>query len=169
MKQARRTRAGEGTSVLPATRRMTVIAQDPSIKRSDGGGILMARINVPAEDLDAGPIGYRVQVVDYDTSTGKYHGAHQLPASDKDEPRTWSSGHPSVVDDVRFRAQNTYALMMMTLARFEFALGRRVGWSFGVHQLKVAPNGMMDANAFYSRSIEGLVFGYFPSRGKGNV
>jgi hypothetical protein len=54
---------------------------------------------------------------------------------------------------------------MKTLARFEFALGRRVGWSFRVHQLKVAPNGMMDANAFYSRRDEGLVFGYFPGRG----
>jgi hypothetical protein len=66
------------------------------------------------------------------------------------------------VDDYRFHAQNVYALVMKTLAQFEFALGRRVGWSFDVHQLKIAPHGMMDANAFYSRDDEGLIFCYFP-------
>jgi hypothetical protein len=146
---------------------MTVVAQDPSITAD--GRILMAEIEVPAEDLIPGPIGYRVQVVDYDSSSGKYHGAHDLPQSTELEPGPWREGNASIVDDVRFRAQNTYALVMKTLARFEFALGRRVGWAFGGHQLKVAPNGFMDANAFYSRDIEGLAFGYFPGRGKKNV
>jgi hypothetical protein len=142
---------------------MSVIAQDPSIRRSNGR-ILMAQLDVPAEDLSPGPIGYRVHVVDYDTSTGRYHGSHRLPESFGDEPRAWRDGRPSIVRDRRFHAQNVYALVMKTLARFEFALGRRVGWSFGVHQLKLAPNGMLDANAFYSREDEGLVFGYFPDR-----
>jgi hypothetical protein len=161
-------RKGEGTSVLPATRRISVIAQDPSITRPDGR-ILMAQIEVPAEDLVAGPIGYRVQVVDYDTSTGRYHGAHELPLSVDDEPDAWRQGESSIVGNRRFHAQNVYALMMKTLARFEFALGRRIGWSFGGHQLKVAPNGVMDANAFYSRNVEGLVFGYFPGRGQKTI
>lgn len=154
----------EGTTPLPATRRMTVIAQDPSVRRADGR-ILMAAIDVPAEDLMPGPIGYRVQLVDYDASTGRYRGAHALPASVGDEPKAWAEGQPSIVGDFRFHAQNAYALVMKTLARFEFALGRRVGWSFRVHQIKVAPNGLMDANAFYSRRDEGMVFGYFPGRG----
>ena len=50
---------------------------------------------------------------------------------------------------------------MKTLARFEFALGRRVGWSFDSHQLNVAPHAMFDANAFYSAEDQGLMFGYF--------
>lgn len=154
---------GEGTTPLPATRRMSVIAQDPSVQRADGR-ILMASIDVPAEDLLPGPIGYRVQVVDYDSSTGRYRGAHQLPPSATQEPKAWAEGRPQIVEDFRFHAQNVYALVMKTLARFEFALGRRVGWSFKVHQLKVAPSGLMDANAFYSRADEGLVFGYFPGR-----
>lgn len=41
--------------------------------------------------------------------------------------------------------------------------------SFGVHQLKVAPHGVMDVNAFYSRKEEGLVLGYFPGRRASNV
>ena len=164
MDQAKR-RSGEGTTQLPATRQMTVVAQDPSISRADGN-ILMAQIDIPAEELMPGPIGYRVQVVDYDASTGNYRGAHDL---EKDEPEGWRNGDPSIVGNFRFHAQNVYALVMKTLARFEFALGRRIGWSFGVHQLKVAPNGLVDANAFYSREVEGLVFGYFPGRSKKNI
>lgn len=164
MGEPRNSRQGDGITSLPATRRMTVVAQDPSVRRPDGR-ILMATIDVPAEDLMPGPIGYRVQAVDYDASAGRYHGAHSLPALGDKEPKAWAEGHPRIVGDFRFHAQNTYALVMKTLARFEFALGRRVGWSFKVHQLKVAPNGLMDANAFYSRSDEGLVFGYFPGRG----
>ncbi len=147
---------------------MTVIAQDPGVRRADGS-ILMAAIEVPAEDLVAGPIGYRVQVVDYDASSADYHGAHALPASYAAEPKAWSKGADKIVDDYRFHAQNAYALVMKTLARFEFALGRRIGWSFGVHQLKVAPHGVMDANAFYSREGEGLVLGYFPGPDGRNV
>lgn len=71
-------------------------------------------------------------------------------------------GKASIVDDFAFHAQNVYALVMKTLSRFEFALGRKVGWSFETHQLKVAPHGMLDANAFYTDADEGLVFGYFP-------
>ena len=141
------------------TRKMTVIAQDPGITR--GKIILMAQIDVPAEELAAGPMGYRVQVVDYDSARQVFNGAHELP--DK-EPPSWQSGDPRILKDLRFHAQNVYALVMKTLARFEFALGRRIPWSprsFRSHQLKVAPHGMADANAFYSPEVEGIVFGYF--------
>lgn len=146
---------------LPATRRMSVVAQDPSFVRPDGR-ILMTQLDVPAEELSPGPIGYRVQVVDYDASSGSYHGAHVLPERAEDEPKAWREGRPAIVGDRSFHAQNVYALVMKTLARFEFALGRRVGWSFKVHQLKLAPHGVLDANAFYSQRDEGVVFGYFP-------
>jgi hypothetical protein len=163
--QQRKPESGVRWSPLPATRQMTVIARDPSV-RAQGrkGSILMARISVPAEDLIPGPIGYRLQVVDYDSTTRRFNGAHDLPQALAAEPRAWFAGHPSIVWDYRFHAQNVYALVMKTLARFEFALGRRVGWSFATHQLKVAPHGMLDANAFYSPQMEGLVFGYFPGK-----
>jgi hypothetical protein len=138
---------------------MTVIAQDPSVQRD--GRIVTAKVTVPAEDLRSGPMGYRVQVVDYDATHRTYHGAHELPGEYEAEPPSWQQGKPSMTRSARFRAQNVYALVMKTLARFEFALGRRVQWSFNTHQLKVAPQGMADANAFYSPEAEGLVFGYF--------
>src|SRR5262245_52998453 len=156
---------GAAVAPLPAQRQMTVVAQDPSVRDRDRkSAILMATIAIPAEDLIGGPTGYRVQVVDYDASTRRFHGAHDLPTGIHAEPARWQAGDPRIVEDYRFHAQNVYALIMKTLARFEFALGRRVGWSFGTHQLKVAPHGMLDANAFYSPDQEGLVFGYFPGR-----
>jgi hypothetical protein len=144
---------------LAPAREMTVIAQDPGVRR--GSKIVMATINVPAEELAAGPMGYRVQIVDYDATRRIFHGQHDLPTSMRDEPRAWREGNPKIERDFRFHAQNTYALVMKTLARFEFALGRRIQWSFRTHQLKVAPHGMADPNAFYSPESEGLVFGYF--------
>jgi len=151
----------------PLTREMSVIAQDPSVRAN--GRILMAKISIPAEDLIAGPIGYRLHVVDYDSSSRAFHGAHDLPGEAIKEPATWQRGDPRIVKDYRFHAQNVYALIMKTLARFEFALGRRIGWSFGRHQLKVAPHGMLDANAFYTPQEEGLVFGYFPGQSGATV
>jgi hypothetical protein len=141
------------------TRKMTIIAQDPAVRRDNK--IVMATIDVPAEDLRMGPMGYRVQVVDYDATRRVFHGSHDLPRSVDKEPKSWREGQPSIQRDFRFHAQNAYALVMKTLARFEFALGRRIPWSFKTHQLKVAPHGMADANAFYSPEVEGLVFGYF--------
>jgi len=66
------------------------------------------------------------------------------------------------LNDPHFHAQNVYAIVMRILARFEFALGRRVSWGFDGHQLKVAPHAFAEANAFYSESDEALMFGYFP-------
>lgn len=144
------------------TRRMTVIAQDPAVRRD--GMIVMATIDVPAEDLRVGPMGYRVQVADYDATRRLFHGSHSLPASINQEPQAWQDGDPSIQRDFRFHAQNAYAVVMKTLARFEAALGRRIPWSFKTHQLKVAPHGVADANAFYSPQVEGLVFGYLAGR-----
>jgi hypothetical protein len=150
----------------PPVRNFSVVAQDPSV-RDEHGNILMATISIPAEDLGSGPIGYRVHVVDYDATIRRYYGSHALPLEHGKEPEGWQRGNvESILGDFRFHAQNVYAIVMKTLARFEFALGRRLGWSFGTHQLKVAPHGMVDANAFYSPQQEGLVFGYFQGTSK---
>ena len=50
---------------------------------------------------------------------------------------------------------------MRTLARFEFALGRRVAWGCDGHQIHVAPHAFAEPNAFYSREHRGIFFGYF--------
>ena len=50
------------------TRMVTILAQDPSVRRRDGLP-LTADVPVPWEDLEPGPVGHRVQVVDYDATT----------------------------------------------------------------------------------------------------
>lgn len=145
-------------------RLLKIVAQDPSIKDKDGK-ILTADVEVPAEDFAPGPSGYRVQVIDYDSSTGTHYMPLVYPPlkngvyRDPFKIRTDSD----ILEDPNFHAQNVYAIIMRTLARFEFALGRRIGWGFDGHQINVAPHAFADANAFYSDRDRALMFGYFRS------
>lgn len=148
------------------TRKLTILAQDPSVRVD--GKILRAEVEVPAEELAPGPWGYRVHVVDYDSSTGSLYRPIKYPALKKDDK---FDGDPfkkasdsQLLSNPSFHAQNAYAIVMRILARFEFALGRRVSWGFYGHQIKVAPHAFADANAFYSEADQALMFGYFPGR-----
>jgi len=151
-----------------STRLLTVIAQDPSVLDAQGR-ILTARIAVPAEKLRPGPWGHRMQVIDYDVSTETLY-APRRRGLDGDVYTDRRPGARGLIGDPRFHAQNVYAIAMNVLARFEFALGRRVAWGFesGGHQLKLVPHAFAEANAFYSRRDEAILFGYFPSRRRGN-
>ena len=146
------------------TRKLTIIAQDPSVTVK--GKILRTEVEIPAEELQPGPCGYRVHIVDYDSSTETLYKPiryRRLGNSvDGDPFRRASDGR--LLSDPNFHAQNTYAIVMRILARFEFALGRRVSWNFYGHQIKVAPHAFAEANAFYSENDEALLFGYFPGR-----
>jgi hypothetical protein len=153
------------------TRKLTIIAQDPGVTLD--GKILRTQIEIPNERLAAGPCGYRVQVVDYDSSTdtlykpgaAPYNGANREPL----DPFAAATDR-ELLDNPQFHAQNVYAIVMRALARFEFALGRRISWSFAGHQIQAAPHAFGDANAFYSKRDRGLLFGYFPRPdGKGMV
>lgn len=141
------------------TRFFRVIAQDPSVKIKEK--ILTTLLEVPAEDLLPGPWGYRVQVVDYDVSKDMLITP---PATANGADPFIDKSDKELLSDPHFHCQNVYALVMKTLARFEYALGRRVSWSFYGHHLKVAPHAFGEANAFYSEQDHALMFGYFPSR-----
>ena len=146
---------------VPRIQKLTIIAQDPGV-RDENGCILRAAVELPAETLQPGPWGYRVHVIDYDAATSQLwkpyvyrmkNGILVDPFAKKSDAQ--------LLSDPRFHQQNVYAIIMRILARFEHALGRRVSWSFGGHQLKVAPHASCDANAFYSKEDEGLLLGYF--------
>ena len=144
----------------PRVRRVEIVAQDPSI-RDRAGNIVIATVSIPFEHLERGPQGFAVQVVDYDASSQTMYEPAEVPDDEllKAPPSAEILGNP------KFHAINAYALVMRTLHRFEFALGRRVGWSTGGHQLKVVPHAFEQANAFYAEDAEALVFGYVRSRG----
>ena len=150
-----------------------VLAQDPGVK-GVAGERLFAKVEVPVERLAIGPTGFRVKVVDFDAEAGLLYRAHVYSETVEGHmadpfaarlPEATDPSRPLVEDallsDPAFHAQNVYALVMRTLARFEYALGRRVQWGFGGHQLHVAPHAFVDANAFYSREDRSLMFGYF--------
>jgi hypothetical protein len=127
---------GETLRNLPHTRNLTIIAQDPSVKV--GGKILTAEVQVPAEELMEGPRGFRVNVIDYDASTGALYqpadlrtgkdGIYRDPYSLENRKRKKDGRRrdAELVGDPKFHAQNVYAIVMRTLARFEFALGRKM-------------------------------------------
>ncbi len=151
---------------LSRTRKLTIIAQDPGVKDLDGN-ILKTQIMIPAEELAKGPRGYRVAVIDYDTSTGKFYrsGSYDKPKDghyeDPFQQALDKKNDKALLNDPSFHCQNVYAIVMRILARFEFALGRRVSWGFNGHQIHVAPHAFADANAFYSERDRALCFGYF--------
>lgn len=140
----------------------TVLAQDPSV-RGPGGRALTTRVWVPAERLERGPQGHRVQVIDYNASTDRYHApAKGDPTKDRFEKVT---DPEQFVRDARFHAQNVYAIAMATLTEFQAALGRQVPWAFlRGHQIKIAPHAFAEANAYYTREAQSLAFGYFAGR-----
>ena len=142
----------------PRTRLLTALAQDPSILRN--GRVLTTRLDVPFESTKPGPRGSRIHVVDYDTASGQLYAPLILPEGDPfDAEHDW-------VSDPQFHQQNVYAITMSTLARFEHALGRRVGWGFPGHTLRVVPHAFADANAFYAPSLGALLFGSFQAGGE---
>ena len=140
----------------PTVRRVEIVAQDPSVR--DKGKVVTAQVSIPYEDLLPGPMGYAVHVVDYDASSQTMYRPATLLEDDYRAP-------DDIIGDPAYHAINAYAIVMRTLQRFEFALGRRIAWGTGGPQLKVAPHAFEQANAFYSEEAEALVFGYVRSTG----
>ena len=154
---------------LPHWYSFTVIAQDPSVRKLKPDdakkSILTAQVRVPADWLEPGPRSHRFHVVDYDETRGHFAKPYVL-LSKPWKPRdrfedatdeqllTGESGE-------QFRAQNVFAIASRTLEMFESALGRRVNWSFGDHQLYLVPSAGAMNNAYYSPGDQAIIFGYF--------
>lgn len=156
---------------LPLTRKLTIIAKDPGF-RLGGGPMAFVQVAVPAEILAKGPTGYRIKVVDYNATERRAYRDEQTYQTSKGElvdpfaPRPGETlldpdYQARLIADPNFHAQNAYAIAMRTLGAFERALGRRVSWSSGGHQLHIAPHAFAQANAFYSEADRALLFGYF--------
>lgn len=139
-------------------RKLTVIAQDPSVKRK--GKILRSQLSIPWEDIENGPKGSRIHVIDHDFSTNITYSPF-INSFDSDPYQNVSD--QDLLSDPGFHAINTYAISMSVLSAFEHALGRRIGWSFRGPHLKVAPHAFSEANAYYSKDAEGILFGYIPT------
>jgi hypothetical protein len=156
----RRTRVQGG--VTPAVRRpLKIFASDPLLGRTFGN---RAVIEVANEALRPGPVGTRVEVVDYDGARDRFYEAVDL-----DDPGILMQGgvEPSE-SDPRFHQQMVYAVATRTIENFDRALGRPmrlagVGGRRAVTyaRLRLLPHAFYGANAFYSRELNAILFGYF--------
>jgi len=152
----------------PLARPLRVYAFDPGAGRYIGNEMVAM---VRHEELTPGPVGERFAVIDYDATRKVYYEPIDLDNT----CIVMQQGLEPSESDPRFHQQMVYAVASETLERFEVALGRRVSWARfdgaktkghghthpGRNVLCLFPHAMADANAFYSREAQGILFGYF--------
>lgn len=169
----------------PAQRTLKVYAFDPS-----GGNYVDNIMSVKIkweEDLKPGPVGSKIAVIDYDGANKLYYPPIDL---NDPRILARGSMDPSE-SDPRFHQQMVYAVATETIERFEAALGRRIHWrradrsrisdnprssdkagakgisnsswrkTDDIWRLTLFPHAMVQANAFYSPQVKGILFGYF--------
>jgi hypothetical protein len=137
----------------PTVRPLKVYAFDPSAGRLLGNYMT---VSVEYEPLEQGPIGRKLAVIDYDGARKTYYEPVNL-----DDPSILiRDGIEPTQSDPRFHQQMVYAVAAETLQHFETALGRSSEWR-RQNRLFLFPHAMMQANAFYSPTAHGILFGYF--------
>lgn len=139
----------------PSTRRpLKIYAFDPMLGRRQGGRIT---IDIPNEtNLQKGPIGERIEVVDYDGVNKVFYASVNLA----DEAILMQNGLEPTESDPRFHQQMVYAVAMKVLENFDIALGRKLYFRFR-RKLRIFPHAFHGANAFYDPDLKAVLFGYF--------
>lgn len=153
----------------PESRQLRIFAFDPSVSAQfDTAGIGEITIAIPWEkDLQPGPVGEYIEVVDVDPASGVAY----KPVDLNDTRILARNGLTPSESNPQFHQQMVYAVAMATIGHFEQALGRVALWSSHrptrteehfVRRLRIYPHALRDRNAFYSPQKKALLFGYFP-------
>lgn len=139
----------------PSPRRpLKVYAFDPMLGRRAGGRIT---IDIPNETpLEKGPVGERIQVIDYDGVSRVLY----TPVNLNDEAVLMQNGLEPTESDPRFHQQMVYAVAMKVLENFDIALGRKLFFR-RQRPLRIFPHAFCGENAFYDRKLRAVLFGYF--------
>ncbi|MDX0439446.1 hypothetical protein FB009_1506 [Sinorhizobium medicae] len=155
----------------PPFRRLRIYAFDPAASLDIQTAVInTATISLRWEELEPGPVGEYVEVIDVDPASGGFY-----PPVDLNETALLvQDGYPPSDGNPRFHQQMVYAVAMMTIRNFERALGRPVlwaprpwDWETGekieryVQRLRIYPHALREANAYYSPRKAALLFGYF--------
>jgi hypothetical protein len=140
----------------PARRPLKVFASDPMASRSLERRIIL---DIPNESpLLHGPRGARLEVVDYDGGHDRFYP----PVNLNDPAILIQGGLDPTESDPRFHQQMVYAVASKTLENFDRALGRRLEFRRrGFERLRLFPHAFHGANAFYSKDLNAILFGYF--------
>lgn len=157
----------------PTHRPLRGYAFDPSLATSlDTAVVSEITYRIPWEDLEPGPRGEYIEVVDYDPPSGCFYAPVDL-----DHPHVLAAqGLAPSEGNPQFHQQMVYAVAMTTIDRFERALGRKAFWADHydknakpetydryVKRLRIYPHAMRMANAYYSRGKCSVLCGYFPA------
>ena len=159
----------------PVYRYLRGYSLDPGFStKLDTAGVNEVLYRVPFEEVQPGPCGEYLEVVDFDPPSGCWYEpvdlSHESVASQ--QGLTPSEGNP------QFHQQFVYAVAMKTIRHFETALGRKIVWNPRltrttsargrvqirrdyVQQLRIYPHALRDANAYYDPDKTALLFGYF--------
>jgi len=142
----------------PANRGLRVYAFGPSQGRRGGNHLLL---EVPFEELEPGPIGSRVAVVDED-----YEGNRLHPPADLNHPDVVRNGGFEPSDsNPHFHQQMVYAVISNLLRTVDRALGNkarfRAAGTGTASRLTVRPHDMHEPNAYYDSQKVALAFGQF--------
>lgn len=164
--------AVSGSVPNPVFRRLKIFSFDPGLaSQYEMASISEITINVLWEDLQAGPIGEYIEVVDIDPASNALYRPVDL-----DDPKLLAQdGLAPSQTNPQFHQQMAYAVAMTTIGHFERALGRVALWSSRreyakgggyyehfVRRLRIYPHALRDRNAYYSPEKKALLFGYFP-------
>ena len=104
--------------VTQASRRpLKIFASDPLLGRTFGN---RARIDVPNEPLKRGPVGSRLEVIDYDGAQKCFYSSVDLD----NRAILMQGGLEPSESDPHFHQQMVYAVALKTLENFDRALGR---------------------------------------------
>src|SRR5262245_38689118 len=148
-----------------ARRPLKIFASDPLLGRTFGN---RARIDVANEPLKRGPIGSRIEVIDYDGAQNCFYS----PVDLDNQAILMQGGLEPSESDPRFHQQMVYAVALKTLENFDRALGRvlRLGShkrkrGITYQRLRLFPHSFYGANAFYSQNLNAILFGYFKAEG----
>ena len=164
-------RAKNPTVPPPSSRPLRVYAYDPSLgARLETLGINQATIDVRwEEELQPGPIGEYIEVIDVDPASQCCYAPVDLNHS---HVLSQSGLAPSEASP-QFHQQMAYAVAMKTIEYFERALGRVALWapreflvdgkptSTYVQRLRIYPHALRAKNAYYSPDRKALLLGYF--------
>ena len=162
----------EATTVRPPIfRKLRAYAFDPSLSLEiDTAEINSLTYKVNWEELQPGPSGEYVEVIDFDPTIKKFFS----PINLNDPYLLAQDGLDPSESNPQFHQQMVYAVVMTTIKNFEKALGRRILWAprllaDGEHyeeyvpKLRIYPHALRESNAYYSPQKKALLFGYFSS------
>src|SRR4051794_21827615 len=153
----------------PSRRRLRIYAFDPMLATTrERVGPATVTVSVPYEKVEPGPVGARLQVVDFDgghEEDGKSAPCFYEPVNLDSTSLALQDGLTPSEADPRFHQQMVYAVSMRVLESFDKAIGRRLRPRRGT--LRLFPHAFRWSNAFYSPQVGGVLFGYFSAESAG--